>query len=139
MSTQANQVPAEQPAIKPIGDIAPVVTSGIQNKQNVATAQMVETYCAQVIAGKPTGKIFPNKLSEMEFTAEQRDLIRGARAEHKLNCMGAKKSLLAIVRSKSIETVGHRTNKKETMGTIRYAKREVVTDSFIYGAKPKTA
>lgn len=137
MSTVAEKVPSSTLAAPALGEAANVISSGIVNKELVATDGMVRKYCDQIIAGKPTGKIFPSKLSEMVFTNEQREEIRGARAEHKLNCMNAKRVLLGVLRSKSVETVGHRTNKDGSTGAIRYAKREKCTPAFIYGAEPK--
>lgn len=118
------------------------------NKPNLASDKDVMRYCDLVAAGKPTGKVFPNKLSEMEFTDEQRDAIRTARAEHKLNCMNAKKNLLAMLRSKKVETVGHRTNRDGTSGSVKYVhhnhfktrKGEFSAgrfDRFVFGATPK--
>ena len=43
----------------------------------------VQDYVARIRAGIPTGNVFPCKMSDCEFTAAQRELIRKARAGRK--------------------------------------------------------
>ncbi len=80
-------------------------------------------FVAQIRQGKPTGKIFSNKLSEMEFTTAQRESIADARRFHKEQAIAAKKDLDKIVLAKDTITIGHRTNHDGNKGRIGYVKK----------------
>ena len=44
---------------------------------------MVQTYAANLRAGGPLGRVFPGPMSECEFSEEQREVIRQARADRR--------------------------------------------------------
>lgn len=149
-SAQRQEPAGAQPAIKPIGEIAPVVPSAIVNKNNIATDEQVTRFCRQVEAGKPTGKIFPTKMSEMEFSLPQREAIAQARKAHKVNCIQGKKALIKVLQSKSTKTYAHKTNREGLRGRIGYVKdamfagkdgkfSETAFTKFVDGPKPKAA
>jgi hypothetical protein len=145
MNTQTLVEQATQSApVIPVANPANVVkltvkTGGAKDGAITVSDSMVESYCAKVASGKPTGKSFPAKLGEIEFTPEQREMIRGARAQHRLDTLNGKKEILAIVRHRKVQFIAHRTNKDDSRGAIRYANEAIrpVRDSEIFGANPK--
>jgi hypothetical protein len=131
-SAQAQVAPGPAAPIVPVEGLAPVTASGITNKTNVATDAHVEAYAHQIRIGKPTGKIFPNKLSEMQFSDGQREVIRLARKTHKENCIAGKKELIKKIQAKDVRTVADRSNREGTRGRVGWVK-----DSAFHGKDGK--
>jgi len=149
-SAQKKEAAAPAPAIVPLGDVAQVQESGIVNATTQASAPDVAKYAELIRAGKPTGKCFPRKMSEMVFTPEQREVIRRARKAHKVASISAKKELIKLISARDVRTVAHRTNKDGLKGRIGYVKEgafldkegkfsQGLFDKFIEGPKPKAA
>ncbi len=110
----------------------------------------MKAFTEQIRAGKPTGKIFAARLSEVLFTPDQKEEIRLARKAHKLQCIADKKSLIKIVQARDVRTVAHRKNREETKGRIAYVKEAAFNDregnfseekfqKFVEGPKPRVA
>lgn len=119
-TAQKQEVAAQLPV-----KAAPVVASGIANVNNKATDKQVEQYCALVVKGKPTGKCFSNKLSEMEFTDAQREMIRLARKTHKENCIKDKPKILNGLRKKGVMIYANRTNQDSTKGRVGWIDKSL--------------
>lgn len=143
--TQAKPVP-----IVAASAMAPVVPSGVTNKTVLATPEQMKAFTAQIMAGKPTGKIFSARLSEILFTPEQKEEIRLARKAHKMQCIADKKSLIKVIQARDVRTVGHRQNREENAGRINYVKEsrfankdgkfdEAKFAKYVDGPKPRAA
>lgn len=144
------QVSAPTVPIMPASQVAPVVRSNIENKTVLATKEQMKAFTDQIRAGKPTGKIFPARLSEILFTVEQKEEIRLARKEHKIQCIADKKGLIKIIQARDVRTVGHRQNREGLRGNIKYVKEAAFADKegkfdeakfskFVEGPKPRVA
>ena len=57
------------------------------------TDAAVDEYVARIQAGGPLGKVFPGKISECDFTPNQREKIRKARAEKRVSLKSARPSV----------------------------------------------
>lgn len=130
MNTSAQkQVAAEKPApIMDAKNIAPVEPSGIANKKIKATPEQMKAYCKLILEGKPKGHIFPVKISEMDFTDEQRKEIQVARKAHKNAIRLAKPALIKRLQSKSTHLNGATENEKGTRGSLKWVKEEAFKD-----------
>jgi 5-methylcytosine-specific restriction endonuclease McrA len=53
------------------------------NMKTPVTDAAVDEYIARICAGAPSVEVFPDRMSECDFTPAQRDKIRKARAERK--------------------------------------------------------
>lgn len=142
--------PQEHARIVPASQMAPVVKSEIVNKTTLATPEQMKAFTDQIRAGKPTGKIFAARLSEVLFTPEQKEEIRLARKAHKLQCIADKKGLIKIVQARDVRTVGHRQNREGLRGNIKYVKEAAFNNKegqfdenkfakFVDGPKPRAA
>lgn len=103
---------------------APARPETVTQVKHVPTNEMVEAFIAAILAGNPIGKIFPAKISEMEFTQEQRDRIKASRHQRKEWCKTQKARKLKELRSKSIEFV--RMTERPTHGSIGYVDTKAV-------------
>lgn len=109
-----------KPPAKPAA--TPIVTLEVKPKVAV-DKEIWQIYCRMVSTGAPTKvkgvPILPARLSQLLLTDAQREELRAAREQYRRTCMGAKKSILGILRRKTVHTVGHKTTARG--GNVRYA------------------
>jgi hypothetical protein len=127
MNTAAQKQEPAQQKPTPIVDaskLPAVEPSGIANKAVKATAEQMKAFCKLILEGKPKSHIFPVKISEMDFTPEQRKEIQAARKSHKNACRLGKKALIKSLQSKGTHLNGRTENEKGTRGAVKWVKDE---------------
>ena len=81
------------------------------------TDAAVDEYVARILAGGPLGKVFPVKISECNFTPNQREKIRKARAEKRASQKSGRSTAIPTqtpLKSKSSSLPEARTSKALT-------------------------
>ncbi len=102
-----------------------------------ATAEMIVSYCAAIVAGIPPTGIFGTKMTNVAFTDAQRDQIRAARKQHRAESKAAKRAWLAKASKKENSMIGHRENLRGTKFVLRFENEQAEAVAKAKGKKIK--